>query len=145
MKVWIIRIVLAAAANALTLWIASLLFDNISIDAASFIVAVAIFTLAAVAVKPIAEKLAGEYASGVTWIAGLATTFVALLLTDVFSDGLSISGVGTWIGGTVVVWLGTLAYDLVDDKLIAMVGDRLGVPDIGSGGPQVGGPHQATG
>lgn len=142
MKTWIIRIVLAAAANALTLWIASLLFDNISINAASFIIAVAIFTVAAVAVKPLAENLAGKYASGVTFVAGLATTFVALLATDVFSDGLSISGAGTWIGGTVVVWLGTLLYDLVDDKLIATVGSKLGVPDIRS--PEVGGPQQAV-
>jgi putative membrane protein len=77
-------------------------------------------------VKPIADKVAGRYASGVTWIAGLATTFLALLLTDIFSDGLSISGAWTWVGGTVVVWLGTLVYDVIDDKVIATVSDRLG-------------------
>ena len=38
----------------------------------------------------------------------LISTFVALLVTDVFSDGVSISGIGTWIGATVVVWLGAL-------------------------------------
>ena len=38
----------------------------------------------------------------------LISTFVALLVTDLVSDGLSISGIGTWIGATVVVWLASL-------------------------------------
>jgi hypothetical protein len=38
----------------------------------------------------------------------LISTFVALVITDVFSDGVSISGIGTWIGATVIVWLGAL-------------------------------------
>lgn len=133
---WIVRIACAAAANAITLLIAAALFDGIEINAVTFIVAVAIFTLAAVVVKPLAEKLAGEYASGVTWVAGLATTFLALLVTDIFSDGLSIEGAWAWIAGTVVVWVGTLVYDLVDDKLIANVQDRLSGPELPGTGPQ---------
>jgi uncharacterized membrane protein YvlD (DUF360 family) len=133
MNPWIVRVVLAAAANALTLLIAAALFDKISINAVTFIIAVAIFTAAALLVKPVAERLAGQYASGVTWVAGLVTTYLALLVTDIFSDGLSIEGIGTWIMGTVVVWLGTLVYDLVDDKLIATVGSHFA------------GPHQAPG
>lgn len=133
---WIVRIALAAAANALTLLIAAALFDRIEINAVTFIVAVAIFTLAAVAVKPLAEKVAGRYASGVTWLAGLATTFLALLVTDIFSDGLQIEGAWTWIAGTVVVWVGTLVYDVVDDKLIASVQGHLTGPGAG--------PHQTA-
>ena len=38
----------------------------------------------------------------------LISTFVALLITDILTDGVSISGVGTWIGATVVVWVGSL-------------------------------------
>ncbi len=126
MNPWIVRTVLAAAANAVTLLIAAALFDKISINAVTFIVAVVIFTVAALAVKPLAERLAGQYASGVTWVAGLVTTYLALLVTDILSDGLEIEGIGTWIMGTVVVWLGTLVYDLVDDKLIASVGSHFG-------------------
>jgi hypothetical protein len=144
MKTWIIRIVVAALGNALALWVASLVFSDMSIDAWSFVAAVAIFTIAAVAVKALAEMLFDRYASGFAWAAGLATTLGALAITNYFSDGLSISGFGTWVGATVVVWLGTLAYDMVDDKLISALGDRLGVPDIG-GSSQFGGPQQATG
>ena len=38
----------------------------------------------------------------------MKSTFVALLITDIFTDGVSISGIGTWIGATVVVWVGSL-------------------------------------
>jgi len=126
-----VRVVLAAAANAVMLLIAAALFDKIEINAVTFLIAVAIFTVAALAVKPIAERLAGRYASGVTWVAGLVTTYLALLITDIFSSGLSIEGIGTWIMGTVVVWLGTLIYDIVDDKLIATVSGPMTGP-----GPQ---------
>jgi uncharacterized membrane protein YvlD (DUF360 family) len=132
MNPWIVRVVLAAAANAITLLIAAALFDKIEINAVTFLIAVVIFTAAALAVKPLAERMAGKYASGVTWVAGLATTFLALLITDIFSSGLSIEGVGTWIMGTVVVWLGTLVYDIVDDKLIASVGSHFAGPRTAS-------------
>ncbi|HEY8548204.1 MAG TPA: phage holin family protein [Acidimicrobiales bacterium] len=131
---WLVRIVVAAAANAVMLLVAAALFDRIEIDPLPFVVAVAIFTLAAIVVKPIAERLAGRYASGVTWVAGLVTTYVALLVTDIFSDGLSIEGIGTWIGGTVVVWIGTLIYDVVDDRLIASVSRHLTGPGAGPQG-----------
>jgi putative membrane protein len=166
MNPWIVRVVLAAAANAITLLIAAALFDKIEINAVTFLIAVAIFTVAALVVKPIAERLAGRYVRagartthggsrrqageevkgrgasgvapagatrGVTWVAGLVTTYLALLITDIFSDGLSIEGVGTWIMGTVVVWLGTLLYDVVDDKLIASVGGHLAGPQRAAG------------
>jgi len=131
---WMVRIGVAAAANAVMLLVAAALFDRIEINAVTFIIAVAIFTAAAIVVKPLAEKVAGQYASGVTWVAGLATTFIALLLTDIFSDGLSIEGWFTWVAGTVVVWIGTLIYDLVDDKLIASVQNRLSGPGAGPHG-----------
>ena len=38
----------------------------------------------------------------------LISTFVALVITDLFTDGLDISGIGTWIAATVIVWLASL-------------------------------------
>ena len=38
----------------------------------------------------------------------LVTTFVGLLVTDIVSSGLSISGATTWILATLIVWLGAL-------------------------------------
>ena len=39
---------------------------------------------------------------------GLASTFVALLLTNLISSGLAIKGVGTWILATLIVWVVTM-------------------------------------
>ncbi len=91
-----------------------------------YIVAVIIFTLAVVLIKPFAERLAGKYAQGATWLGGLVATYVALLLADILSDGIEIEGIGTWILATLIVWAGTLLYDLVDDKVIAAAESRLG-------------------
>jgi putative membrane protein len=132
MTPWLLRVVLAGVANAITILIAAAILDRFEINAVPFIVAVVIFTAAVVLIKPFAESLAGKYARGVTWVAGLVTTYVALLLADIFSDGIEIEGVGTWILATLIVWAGTLLYDLVDDQVIAAVGSAT---DRGGSGP----------
>jgi putative membrane protein len=123
---WLIRVACAAAANAITIAIAAAVLDRFEINAVPYIVAVAIFTAAVILIKPIAENLAGDYASGATWLAGLVATYIALLLADILSDGIEIEGFGTWILATLIVWAGTLIYDLVDDKVIALIGGRVG-------------------
>ena len=40
--------------------------------------------------------------------AALLATLVALIVTDLVSDGLTIDGAGTWIAATVIVWLAAL-------------------------------------
>jgi putative membrane protein len=126
MNPWLLRAGLAAAANAITLLIAAAVLDRFEINALPFIVAVAIFTLAVIFIKPLIESVAGKYARGATWLAGLVTTYIALLLADILSDGIQIEGVGTWILATLIVWAGTVVYDLVDDKAIAAVGEATG-------------------
>lgn len=38
----------------------------------------------------------------------LIATFAALVITDIVSNGVSISGVGTWVLATVIVWAASL-------------------------------------
>jgi uncharacterized membrane protein YvlD (DUF360 family) len=38
----------------------------------------------------------------------LIATLAALIITDLVSDGLSISGVGTWLAASVIVWAASL-------------------------------------
>ena len=44
---------------------------------------------------------------------GLIGAFVALLVTNAVSDGLSIDGVDTWIFATLIVWGGMILADLL--------------------------------
>ena len=59
-----------------------------------------------------AETKAPAISSGVALIA----TFVALLVTDVLSDGLDIEGAGTWVLATLIVWVCTMVATLVLHK-----------------------------
>ena len=41
-------------------------------------------------------------------VRALISSFLALVVTDLFTDGLNIDGIGTWVGSTVVVWLASV-------------------------------------
>jgi len=102
------RLALAVAGNAIGLWLAALLLDDMDIDGVSFVVAVLIFTVLFAVLEPLIQKQALKNVEALQGSSALITTLVALILTDLISDGLSVSGVGTWILATVIVWLGTI-------------------------------------
>jgi len=75
---------------------------QLSITATSFIVDVGIF---AVLQLVLSRLVPSQVVLGAV---GLASTFVALLLTNLISSGLAIKGVGTWILATLIVWVVTM-------------------------------------
>src|SRR4249919_1822023 len=106
----LVRLVIALAGNAVGLIVASLVFDGFDIDVTSFILALVIFTIVLALMTPFLASALRRNRSSSSALGGvsLIATFVALLITDLLSDGLSISGIGTWIGATVIVWLASL-------------------------------------
>mgnify|MGYP001829160547 FL=1 len=102
------RLVLALAGNAIGLWLAALLLDDMEIDGAAFVIAVLIFSVLFALLEPLIQKQALKNAEALQGSSALITTLVALIVTNLISDGLSISGLGTWILATVIVWLGTI-------------------------------------
>lgn len=121
MKPWLLRLILAAFAYAITLAIASALLSRFRINSAVwFVIAVAIFTVATVLLTPIINNVVSErYRHGATWLAGLLTTWLALLLADILGGpGLEIEGIGTWILAVLIVWLGTIAYDVIEERVV---------------------------
>ena len=103
----LVRTAVVLIGNAVGLIVASLVFSGFDIDVTSFIFALIIFTLSFAILTPFIVSVLRRNDSSAAALGGVAliSTFVALLITDIFSDGLSISGIGTWIGATVVVWL----------------------------------------
>ena len=78
------------------------------LDAAGFILALIIFTVVFALMTPfLASQLRNRRSAALGGVS-LIATFVALLLTDLLSDGLSIEGIGTWIAATVIVWVASL-------------------------------------
>jgi hypothetical protein len=106
----LVRTAIVLLGNAVGLIIASLVFDGFDIDATGFVVSLIVFTIAVALMTPFLGSMLQRNRSTSAALGGVAliSTFVALLITDLFTDGLNISGVGTWIGATVVVWLASL-------------------------------------
>jgi hypothetical protein len=106
----IVRTAIVLLGNAVGLIVASLVFSGFDIDVTAFIFAVIIFTVAFALMTPFLASVMRRNSTGSKALGGVAliSTFVALVITDILSDGLTISGIGTWIGATVIVWLASL-------------------------------------
>jgi uncharacterized membrane protein YvlD (DUF360 family) len=99
--------------NAIGLVIAWAILANFHINASSFIIAVLIFTVVETLVEPLLRQTAINSARALQGSVALVTTFVGLIVTDLLSTGLHISGVSTWIFATVIVWLAVLLGELL--------------------------------
>jgi putative membrane protein len=109
----LVSLAIHLAANAVGLAVAAALLDDMTIGVVSFIVAVGIFTLVEVIAQPLITSLAFKHAEYLRGGTALITTFVGLLITSVITDGLSITGISTWIAATVIVWLAALIAALI--------------------------------
>ena len=100
-------------ANAVGLIVANLVLDDMELNASGFIIAVLIFTVAQVILQPLIVKIAMTNAQALMGATALVTTLVGLIITDLVSDGLSISGFVTWCLATVIVWAAALIAGLI--------------------------------
>jgi len=104
----LVRLLIAVVANAVGLLVAAALLDGMHMSVGSFFVDVLIFTVVFALLQPF---LVSQFRRGNSAALGgvaLIATLVALIVTDLLSDGFSIDGVGTWIAATVIVWLSAL-------------------------------------
>jgi uncharacterized membrane protein YvlD (DUF360 family) len=126
----VIRLLISAVirllANTIGLLAATAILDGMTIDAAAFIMAVLIFTVVEVVFEPMLRQMAMRSAQALMGSVSLIITFVGLLVTDVFSDGLHISGLSTWVLATIIVWLAALVAGLILPLILVKraVGDR---------------------
>lgn len=104
----IVRTVIALGANAVGLIVAAVVLDGVELDAVSFVVAVVIFTVVFAVLQPFLAVQLRRMGSAALGGVALVATLVSLIITDLVSDGLNISGAGTWIAATVIVWLAAL-------------------------------------
>lgn len=99
---------LGLAGNAIGLILAALILpdDQFSIElfSLSFFWAVLIFAIVSAFFTFIVFKFLVRNAGSIVALTGLISTFLALLITSLISDGLSISGMG-WVWGTLIVWV----------------------------------------
>ena len=79
-------------ANAVGLIVAAWILDDMSLNGVAFVIAVLIFTLAQLILQPLIVKIAMTNAQALLGATALVTTLVGLIITDLVSDGLSITG-----------------------------------------------------
>jgi uncharacterized membrane protein YvlD (DUF360 family) len=123
-----VRIVLAVVANAIALLIAAALLDGVRINASGFVIAVAIFSLASLIVTPVIAWIVVRRMRALLGVIALVTTFAALLVTDLLSDGFEIEGALDWVLATVIVWLATMIYGVFSRRIQRMALVGLGRP-----------------
>lgn len=113
----LLRLGLLLVGNAIGLWVASLLLDDVSVGGTAFVVAVAIFTVLEFILQPVISKTTEDHAPILQSASALITTFLALVITALVSDGLRIDGVLTWVLATLIVWFVTMIAGVLLVKL----------------------------
>lgn len=115
---FLLRTAVFLASAAIGLLVASLIVPGMTVRPLGFVVAVVIFAVAQAILAPFFLKMASRYASAFLGGIGLVSTLAALILASLFSNGLSIRGLGSWVGATIVVWLVTAVATLVLPALV---------------------------
>ena len=112
-----IRLLISAAlylvANAIGLLVANALLDDVSIEAAAFVIAVVIFTAVEVVIQPLVTQIAMRHSRALLGSSALIATLIGLVVTTLVTDGMSIDGAVTWVLATVTVWAAALVAGLI--------------------------------
>ena len=102
---FLINVVVQFALAAIALLIAAWAIDGVTVRVGGFFVAVAVFAIAQAILAPFVFNLARQYASAILGGIGLISTFLALWVATLFSGGLSIHGIASWIAAPLLVWI----------------------------------------
>lgn len=97
---------LGLAGNAVGLIIAALVLgeDFRITSAVGFVISLLVFAVLSGLFTWLVLKFLLRNAGSIVALTGLVSTFLALFVTSVFTQGLDINGAG-WLWGTVIVWI----------------------------------------
>ena len=116
------RAAIFLVSSAIGLLVAKLTLDGMSIDATSFIGVVVIFAVLQSVLAPFLAKTTARNAPALLGATGLISTFIALLVADLVSDGLTITGLDTWVFATLIVWITTMLATLLLPIILVKLG-----------------------
>jgi uncharacterized membrane protein YvlD (DUF360 family) len=119
---FLIRAAVYLVAAAIGLLVASLVLDGFSVSASSFLYVVVIFALVQSVITPLITQATGRNAPALAGGASLFSALIALIVTAAISDGLTIDGLGTWIGAAVIIWLVSMVAAFLLPLLLVKMG-----------------------
>ena len=113
-----VRTLISAAvyvlAHAVGLFVASMLLgESFSFTTPGFVFAALLLSLVMVIAGPLIENMSEKNLPALKGGVALVTTFVGLLVTNVFVGGMEITGLSTWLLATILVWAGALIATIV--------------------------------
>jgi hypothetical protein len=120
---FLVRSLIFLVSAAVGLLVAAWLVDGVAVTAGGFVVAVVLFAVIQSILTPFLAKVTATNASALLGGVGLLSTFVALWLTTVIGDSLTIDGgVSTWLAAIVIVWLATALATLLIPLILVKFG-----------------------
>ena len=99
------QITLILLANAAGIIIATIVLPGFTINTIGFITSVVLFTTVELMFERFVAKVALQYVPALRGGIALVTTFVGLLLTNIWTSGLEIQGISTWLLAPMIIWL----------------------------------------
>ena len=119
---FLVRAAIFLVSSAIGLLVAMTVLDGMSIDLTSFIAVVVIFAVLQSVLAPFFAKVTMKNAPALLGATGLISTYVALLVADLVSDGLTITGFDTWVFATLIVWITTMLATLLLPIILVKLG-----------------------
>lgn len=102
---FLLHVVISIVTSAIGLLIAGWVVPGVELQPVGFLVAVLVFTVAQGVLGPFVFNVARQYASPILGGIGLVTTLISLAIATLFDGGLTITGFGSWVGATLLVWV----------------------------------------
>jgi hypothetical protein len=119
---FLIRVAVYLVAAAIGLLVASLFLDGLSVSFSSYLEVVLIFAVVQALLTQVFSRATDRKAPALSAGVGLFSALVSLMITALVSDGLSISGIGTWIGAAVIIWLVSMIAAFLLPLLLVKLG-----------------------
>jgi hypothetical protein len=120
---FLVRSVIFLVSAAIGLLVTASLVDGVEVTAGGFLLAVVLFAVIQSILSPFIAKVTARNASALLGGVGLLSTFIALWLTTLFGDSLTIDGgFGTWLTATVIVWLAPALATLLLPLILVKAG-----------------------
>jgi hypothetical protein len=117
---WGIRLGTSLAGIAVGIVLSAALLEKFSIDAPAVVLATGLFWIVHLVVQFLALRvLIRQPSVALAGLLALGSTIVALAVVDIVVDGVSISGVSTYVLATLIIWLATVVGDLIGGRMIA--------------------------
>jgi hypothetical protein len=113
-----ISVLLTVLGNAIGIMVAATFIKDFSINLNGFMWSLIIFSLAQIILAPFILKLSIKYMPALRGGIALVTTLAALVIANIFSGGLSITGISAWLIAPFVIWASTVVAGVVLPAII---------------------------